>query len=280
MKTQNEIKKAIGLLTEKIHDQIHSSSTKELTNGSNGYPEPYAGVLLRVDDLEELETIENFKDEIEAEIKAITSSYEEMEDGEEKEELESIINNLEQIEISFASAEWNDGWSFARPHDIHSIETVTNEKLFSAFLVSEISDLENISDLEDAMDTLGIADQINLLAKQHDVEPIDVITNGKYRECVGINFDGVLVQKLIRDNPKGDSEYEIENFDTIEEANEWLKEEVVECEMNYDNKNFAVGLRIFGFTSDLHDLLQEGGGMCSIDGRPALSELNIPKYKS
>lgn len=66
----------------------------------------------------------------------------------------------------------------------------------------------------------------------------------------------------------------------MKEATAYCEQEILDVQSDYDNRHFAGGLRIFGFTADLHDKLTMGGGITSEAGSAIVTGLNLPKYRN
>lgn len=264
-------------LQKDIQDCISNYPTKELTSGMNGYPEPYGGVLLIAEDAEQAKTLNTVSRQFNERLKNLIQDYEEKqfeleEKGQDTDGIDEIIERLSKVEISPCQAEWKDGWGYANYYDLYEIETQPRHRAIDYVLVKEPSDLKYVRNLKEVAEELDIRENLQKLAEENEVEEIDVITEGLYG--YELNFFGVVIEHGNFDR----NETEIDWYESEIEAQRWLDEEIVDCPIDYDNKNFAVGLRIFGFTADLYDRMVMGGGMAKHE-ETVPTGLNTPHYK-
>lgn len=260
-------------LLKEVSEAIDQYDTIELTNGMNGYPEPYAGVLLEASTPSDVTSLNALRDRLE---ELLTAAIEEIEDNYDEGEDEDLLSDLRDVHISFCQAEWQNGWDFAKPYDLYSIETTRREDLYTCTVVRDIRDLEYVRYFESCAEELGVLDKLEYLSEKLDIEIIDTIHTDEAQE---IEVNEVLVEVLYQDD-KDYPEWDTEIFDMQTEADAWLDEELVNVPARYDNRNYAVGLRLFGFTADLNDRLNAGGGIVSQREFENIKfiGLNIPKY--
>lgn len=259
-------------LQELIDDAISKYSTKELTGGMNGYPEPYRGTLLIANEAKDVEALERLEREINILLEKALKEAEEAGDDE-------LYDELNDVEVSFSEARWRDGWSYANCYDIWNIKSKPRDEVYTCNFIEDAKSLFYARYIDRVVDMFPNSEEISkgleAIAEAKDADIIDIYDS---EEAAKINFEGCVVEVII-DDEHDYPESEHEWFQTLEEAEAYMNEELVEVPSNYDNRNFAVGLRIFGFTADLYDKLQAGGGITGEAGEAIATGLNVPKYK-
>lgn len=287
MERLNEIQKRINKLSAQVSSAIDQYETKELTGGTNGYPEPYRGVLLIPSDADEVEALKSLTEKMEGEVRDIESDLEDVRDEAEEKgdddaynKADNLLGDLADVELEFSQAEWRDGWGYANCYDMH-LECKRRDEVVSCNVIAKIGELHNARYMDDVAEEMGFEwGDLEKRAEKRDMDVLDwlaELADGNIEEDVAdLKADFVIVEygDMEPDNP----ELEYETFETREAAEAFCAEPIINCPPDYDNKNYAVGLRIFGFTADLHDRLNMGGGMAKHEETIATG-LNVPKYK-
>lgn len=286
MKRLEELNNRINAIAQKVEDAIAEYSTKELTGGANGYPEPYRGVLLIASDPEEVKDLNELSHFLTNEVEAIKDELENLIDSYEidddsKSKAEDLLYDLQDVEISASRAEWRDGWGYANCYDIRDVEIKPLNDVVDVNIIETIGDLFYARFADEVAEDMGLEwEDLKKKAEKRSMDVMDWICeigNGHFQEDIeGLEITHVAVEHgdMEPDNPE--LEYEI--FETREESKVFAEQQVVDCPPKYDNKNYAVGLRVFGFTADLYDRLNMGGGIAGHE-ETVTTGLNVPKYK-